>query len=216
MCSFVAMLVTASLVVAAPTPWADPAGSQPGYSYSNGQSENGLFGSPASGPGFFAFAPSFMNANSSNGMPSAVSDKLSVDLLAEGSKRFGKIGVTVQGDYALLGPASVNVAGTLKLTNLITLAVLTQSVAFAPSFPVFNGVGLFAGSAEINLPTGWSSVMVEFENELTAASQQGGTGFIQTKVGTVDVTVVPLPAAAAMIPAAIPMIWWARRRFRRR
>ncbi|HMO25818.1 MAG TPA: hypothetical protein PKB10_06070, partial [Tepidisphaeraceae bacterium] len=56
MCAVVAMFVTSSLVVAAPTPWANPAGSQPGYSYSNGQSENGLFGSPATGPGFCAFA----------------------------------------------------------------------------------------------------------------------------------------------------------------
>lgn len=217
MCACVLGAVTVAGAVAAPTPWSNPNGSTPDYSWSNGQNAEGRFGSPNAVPGRFDFFPAGLEATSNGRDQVSVGDTLSFELLANGSKRFGSVKVNLTGDYAILGDgASVSTVGILRVTNLATSAVLTQGLVANPSFPVAAGAGIWSAMAELSLPANWKNVLVEVENTNSAVSSSDSTGLIATKVGQVGVTVVPLPAAVLAAPAGFAVMFWARRRMTRR
>jgi len=213
----VVLALYASQLTAAPTPWDVPAGNTPDYSWSNGQNATGKLSSPVIVPGRFTFTTQTYTATSSNGVPAAGSDTFSVHLNANGQKRFSTIEVNVLGDYALLGPASVNATGLLKVINNVTAAVVNVPLVLSPGMPITQGFGLYTGTAKATLPADWRDVIVEFTHDLTAVSSQGSTGHLEAKSVVADVTVVPLPAAVFAAPAGFAVMFVARRKlFRHR
>lgn len=215
--AFVVLAVFASLLNAAPTPWDTPAGSTPDYGWSQGQNATGKLSSPIIVPGRFIFTTQTFTATSSNGIPAAGSDTFSVHLNANGQKRFSTVEVNVLGDYALLGPASVQASGLLKVINNLTAAVINVPLVVSPGMPITEGFGLYTGTAKATLPGDWKDIVVEFSHDLTSVSDQGTTGHIEAKSVVADVTVVPLPAAVFAAPAGFAMMFAARRKlFRHR
>jgi hypothetical protein len=211
------LVLSTSLLTAAPTPWDAPAGATPDYSWSNGQNATGKLNSPLAVPGRFTFTTQTYTATSSNGVPAASSDTFSVHLNASGQKRFSTIEVNVLGDYALLGPASVNATGLLKVINNVTAAVINVPLVPSPGMPITQGFGIYTGNAKATLPADWKDIIVEFTHDLTAVSSEGSTGHIEAKSVIADVTVVPLPAAVLAAPAGFAMMFVARRKlFRHR
>lgn len=211
------MVLASSFLRAAPTPWDNPAGSTPDYSWSGGQNDTGKLSSPIAIPGRFTFTTSYFNATSGNGDPAAANDTFRVNLLANGSKRFSSVEVNVLGDYSLLGPASVHASGLLKVINNVTSAVISVPLSLSPSMLITSGFGLYTGHAKANLPADWRDVVVEFSHNLSALSDVGSTGHIESKSVVADVTVVPLPAAVFAAPAGFAMMLVARRKlFRHR
>ncbi|HMO26754.1 MAG TPA: hypothetical protein PKB10_10835, partial [Tepidisphaeraceae bacterium] len=73
-----AMALTFVLSAAAhAVPWSNPNGTVPGvFSWSNGGSDNGLFGDPTIVGSSFVFSPNNFVATASNGSASTVSDRL--------------------------------------------------------------------------------------------------------------------------------------------
>lgn len=213
--AFVVALLSARLM-SAPTPWDNPDGSTPDYSWSAGENDTGKLSSPIVTPGRFTFTTQRFTATSANGDPAAGNDTFRVHLQATGSKRFSTIEVNVLGDYALLGPASVQASGLLRIINNLTAAIVSVPLTVSPSMPITAGVGLYAGQAQATLPADWKDVVIEFSHNLSSSSNVGSTGHIEAKSVVADVTVVPLPAAVFAAPAGFGVMLIARRRFLRR
>jgi hypothetical protein len=193
--------------------WSPPAGAQPDFAYHAGQSAAGLLTDPVAVANFFSFFPTAMQLTAVNGSSVSVNDSASVNLLANPGTSIARVSVAAVGDYAMLGSASVNVVGTLTVTNLSTLASLSTSLVVAPLMPVVTdsaASGIFSGLAHLHLPVGWSEVNVEYNLTPSADSQPGGVAFIDVKVAQISATtVVPEPAALLLLPAWVMM---ARRR----
>ncbi|MDW8263643.1 MAG: hypothetical protein RMJ35_14030, partial [Phycisphaerales bacterium] len=90
-----AVLGLAVAANALPVPWSNPSGTVPGlFSWSNGQSDNGLFGSPIVSGTSFTFFPTNFRAVSSNGVAQTTSDRLSFQIdVAPGAPDFEAVRV---------------------------------------------------------------------------------------------------------------------------
>src|SRR5262245_58379057 len=75
-------------------PWNNPSGSSPGFfSWENGSNDVGLFGSPIAIANSLVFFPSNFKAVSANGVADVKSDKINVDILAEGNLNITQINI---------------------------------------------------------------------------------------------------------------------------
>ncbi len=195
-----ALALASSSTFAAPVPWSNPNGAGTDASWSNGQSDNGLFGSPtvdANGTSFLFF-PSNFKAQSTNGVAQTTSDRLSFTLTAAPGKQIQQVKIHELGDWSILNGGSVKASGALYITKLNvpgfgtvwsdTLDTVYKDVAnnitYNPpsQFPNAPGNGTWDGDFVINLPTGVTSVQVVLNNILQATSTASGTSFIQKKV----------------------------------
>lgn len=208
------VLALASVANAAPTPWDVPAGSQPSFNYSTGQTLNGKLGSGVStGSGFFFTPTNFV----ASGTPSALtSDTLSVILNAKPNQMFTSISSSILGDYSIFGVGSANATGSLTVTNLDTMATLTSPMSFnnLPAATDTSADGGWDGATALALPAGWTNIKVDMETSLLADGTNG-VSLIQGKDGEIGVTTaeVPLPAAALVAPVLAFMGWRAKKRF---
>lgn len=220
--AFVTSILSVALfsgVSEAATSWTTPSGSGILIDYSAGQTDNGLFTdtSPTVAGDTFLFFPNNFTATE---ITSFVTDTLSFIATAKPGQKLHRISAGLNGDWSVLGPATVNATATLTLTNLNTSEVLNQLLTFTPSMPPTSEDGLFAGTGEIILPDGWLNAKVELTTNLSVSGSDpdttgGYAGLIQLKGATVDVQAipVPLPGALAAAPLALGIAWYVRRRW---
>jgi hypothetical protein len=206
-----AVLGTAMLANAVPVPWSNPNGTIPGvFSWSNGQSDNGLFGSPIVSGMSFTFFPNNFRAVGSNGSAQTTTDRLFFQIdVAPGAADLNSITVTELGDYSILNGGQVSAAAFLFVTNIdlpVSLSnPLTQQASTNPGFPLVvaqpnNASGLWAASAVQALPNGWRRITIVLNNTLQASAPAGGTAIIEKKVGGIRID-IPEPGtlSAALV-----------------
>lgn len=199
-------------VAAHAVPWSNPSGTVPGvFSWSNGQSDNGLFGSPIVAGTSFTFFPNNFRAVSNNGVPQTTSDRLSFQVdVAPGAADFSAVRVNELGDFSITNGGTVSAETFLFVTN-IDIPVdppnnpIVNQATTNPNFPLVvaqpgNQNGPWTAVAQANLPGGWRRITIVLNNVLQAATPQGGTALIEKKVGGITITLVPEPG---MISAAV-------------
>lgn len=212
----IVVLVAASTSFAGPSAWSNASGDGQGFTWSNGQNNAGFYASPTELSDGFLFTGANFVANGSNGSSASLDEGFSVRLTADANKRFGKFKLDVFGDFAKLGDATLSASGVLKVTNLASNAVVQQALLLNPASPFAGGFGIFQGAAEVSLPGDWRDVLVQFNHNIAASSTPGATGHVESKLADLEVTVVPLPAATLIAPAAFGLMLWTRRRMMRR
>jgi len=117
----VALAGYASTASAAPVAWDDPSGSADGFTYTDGGSDEGLFGTPVVSGNRFIFHPVAFKAhdkNGTDGISDDASDRLFVTIEAPAGDMITGIGIQEWGDYHVVVGGEVNVFGTLFLTKL--------------------------------------------------------------------------------------------------
>lgn len=220
----VAVLGLAAFANAAPVPWSNPSGSVPGvFSWSNGQSDNGLFGSPVVAGNSFTFFPSNFRAIGSNGGAQTTTDRLSFTLeIAPGNVLFEGLTVNEFGDYSITNGGQVSADAFLFVTNLNAPVnppgnPLTGSASFDNNqLPSGNASGNWSLQIVRNLPpspNGWTRIQVVLNNTLQAVGGANGTASIEKKVGGITITVlVPEPATAGVVASGLGMLLVRRRK----
>lgn len=207
-----AILGLASAVNAAFVPWSNPNGTVPGlFSWSNGGSDEGLFGSPIVAGNTFTFFPSGFLAQAAGPVATSQnkSDRLSFQLDVAPGVNFGSVRVNELGDWAVTNGGQVSADASLFVTNLLD--------PFGPGSPTNAADHFNASVAQPNggganwslqvvqvLPNGWSRVQVVLNNVLQAANSPGGAALIQKKVQGVTITIdVPEPASMTALLAGL-------------
>jgi hypothetical protein len=197
---------------AAPIPWSQPSGSTGQISYSNGQSDKGLFGNPETNGNSFLFFPENFEAQAQNGLADTISDRLAFKIAANPGLELKQITVREQGNWVIAGNGSVKSYGTMYITKLNGTAVayaaipitvgytdLENGVSFtSPSRPTSEGSGEWDGYFNINLPAGVTNVQLVLNNILSVTTGTGGAATIAKTRLAVDVF-VPEPTALAAL-----------------
>ena len=183
--------------------WGNQSGSADYFDWINGQSIHGLFGDPQLvGGNTFLFFPSNFRAESSNGVPDTVSDRLEFELVAHSGYNFSGINITEYGDYGVFGTGYVQAHGNLSVENMITSEALSDILVSNPVSPIISGQGDFSAEASIaiNSPS-WTHLRVILENNMIAISSPGSTSFIEKKIlgNAIALEIVPEPASIAIL-----------------
>jgi len=203
---------TASAAVA----WSTPNGSTGTYAYSNGQSDNGLFGNPTVLANSFIFFPSNFVATASNGGAQTTSDTLSFDITVNTGQTVTAVAVRELGDYSILGNGSVSATGDLIVTDLITTGNTVAPLISTPGSPILTGSGSWTAQATAtNLPNGWTTFHVSLTNILQANAGATSTSTIQKKFAQAGLEVsiiVPEPASVGVLVTACSGLIVLRRR----
>jgi len=208
-----ALLGISSAAFAAPIPWSQPSGSVPGvFSWSNGQSDNGFFGSPIVAGNSFTFFPANFRAVSSNAVADTITDRLSfvIEVAPNNPFPLERIIVNELGDYAITNGGQVSADSALFVTNLdIPVNPPNNPLTGSGSFDrnLLSPPGSDAGIWNIQInrdfpttPDGWRRVQVILNNTLQAASVPGGTALIEKKVAGITITlVIPEPASTSLL-----------------
>jgi hypothetical protein len=198
------------------TSWSTPSGSSDTVTYSEGQSANGLFGSPTVGDDKFLFFPNNFTAESG---AEQSTDTASFLVTAKNGRNINRVSAGLSGDWSILGDGATDAFGTLTLTNPLTSAMITRTFSFTGDFANADGEGTF-GDTVITLPLGWKSARVSLAAGLTATAEDGSTSFVQFKnanvgVETVQGAAVPLPGALLAAIPGVAVAYMARKRMRR-
>lgn len=200
-----ALLGLASASQAAFVPWSQPAGVVPGlFSYSNGGSEDGLFGNPLIVGSSFTFFPTNFKAQTVGANADNTNSRLSFNIdVAPGAIDLLSISVTELGDYTISNGGSVQALASLFVTNLALPIALpgnpqTGSDAFLRNVasPTTES-GQWTLNVVKTLPNGWRTIRVDLDNVLDAAVPgAGSSAFIEKKIGGITITVnVPEPTS---------------------
>lgn len=214
--------VAAPFVVAAPlVPWTIPSGSTTSYMYAGGGSDNGLFGDPLIVGDTFLFFPQNFRAESVNGVPDTVSDRLEFDLWVKNSgDKITEIRLDEYGDWGTLTSGTVSASGTLFITDLDNARLPKNSnLTTAPGMPIVSNVGAsgdWSGYVQIDVANDlvpWQHIKIILNNNLQATSAVGSTSFIQKKVGTagIGITVIPEPATLMLLAGTAGLMLRRRR-----
>ncbi len=183
--------------------WGNSSGNGNGFDWQNGQSLYGLFGDPDLVNGnTFVFFPENFRAESTNGLPGSVSDKLEFELIAHPGFSFQNILVTEYGDYGILDNGIVDVSGGVTVKNMNTSNSLFSSLTTTPSMPVTDGIGEWQAGTQFTIgSTNWTHIKITLENNLFAMSQYGSTAFIEKKVlgNAISFQIIPEPATIATL-----------------
>jgi hypothetical protein len=182
-------------------PWNNPNGNGAFFSWSNGGSDNGLFGSPllVNGGNSFVFFPSNFRAESVGGGADIVSDRLQVTLTAFQGFSFDQILIQEFGDYGVVNGGSVSANMGMFVTNLNNFQVATDNDTFSSNA---NGFGNWSASTQ-TLLSAWippaNQIQIVLNNNLIAISNgQGSVAFIEKKVAGIIIT-VPTPGSLALV-----------------
>lgn len=205
-CALGAVLVSAA-GASAQVAWSNPNGTASFFTWSGGQNDTGLYGSPVLvGGDTFVFTPSDFVARSINGAGAEAHDRLQVDLIANPGFRFSAIDIQEIGDWAVLTQGSVSATGQLTIEdNLIAGRSAVGPLITNPTFPITTpGFDSWTGDAGVDLGAAgpsWTHIRLIVENNLIAISAPGSSTFIQkTFTGAgVSITIVPAPASAALL-----------------
>lgn len=195
---------------AATVAWADPNGSGDGFTFTDGGSDHGLFGTPVVSGNRFFFHPVAFKAHDhdgTDGVSADASDRLFVTIEAAPGDMITGIGIEEWGDYHIVVGGEVNVFGTLFLTKIEGPADVKDSQLVPdPAVPITTvGNGTWTAETFIDLSGGpgpWTKLILSLDNDLVAnATGAGANAKIQKKVITsgVIITVIPEPATLAML-----------------
>lgn len=199
-----ALVGATSVANAVFVPWSNPNGTVPGlYSWSNGGSDNGLFGSPVVAGNSFTFFPSGFKAQTNAGVAQTTSDRLSFQVdVAPGAVDVFSVSVTELGDYGISNGGNVSALASLFVTNIeIPVGIgnpSTASNSFNRNLALGqNETGQWNITAASTLPNGWRRITVVLDNVLQASVPgSGSTALIEKKVQGVTITIdVPEPAS---------------------
>lgn len=216
------VFAVAGSVFASPVPWSSPNGSTLDYNYSNGQSANGLFGDPTVFNGSFLFFPQNFKAVSSNGSTGHADDSVSFDITVKNGKAVTGVTVNELGDYSITGTGTINIGGSLSVTDLappgppVTTTSLLASTPGSPITTTTSTTGNWTATATTtNLPNGWTVFHVNLTNILDASTGPGSVATVQKKIaqGAIEVSIiVPEPASIGLLTAAGSTLLLRRRR----
>lgn len=195
------------------TSWTTPSGSTVNFMYSGGGSDNGLFGDPVIVGDTFYFFPANFRAESNNGIPATVFDRLEFDLQVKTLPNLvSQVIIQEFGDYSILTDGSVQASGTLFVTKLNgpgAGTVSTGNLVATPSMPIVTNVGAsgdWQGDVSVDVTdqiNPWQKVKIVLNNNLQANSAVGSTSFIQKKITSgIAITVIPEPATLALLGVA--------------
>jgi hypothetical protein len=198
---FVCALIVSTLFAAAASaaPWTNPSGSASDYDWSNGESDNGLFGSPTLIGESLFFFPSDFKAESTSATPTQTQDRLRFTITAKPGLMISQVTINETGNYSILGNGSVDVTGLLSVTNQSGPGLVTDALATSPSMPVAtssSAQGGWTGSAIVSPPFGWTTVQVELDNVLSAVAT-GGAASIYKTITEVQIQTLPIPEPSA-------------------
>lgn len=147
-------------VAASPVPWNSPAGSTTFFDYSNGQYANGYFTDPlVLDTGFVFFTSNFV-ASSQNGNSDSKTDTISFDVTVKNNQAVTGIVINELGDYSILGTGTVNIGGSLQITNLAafeapTVEPLLVVVPGSMITTTTNATGQWTGGTNRNQSAQW-------------------------------------------------------------
>ncbi|MGD0786143.1 MAG: PEP-CTERM sorting domain-containing protein [Sedimentisphaerales bacterium] len=175
-------------------PWDNPNGGNSDFSWANGGSEYGRFGSPHLDTGnTLIFSPISFEAVSLDGESVSVSDKLEFE--ASSGYGFQTILITESGDYEIEEAGTVSASGTLWVENLDTSVILSEPL----SFTLLLTESTWQGSAQVSIaPTDWTYIKVTFENELSATAADGSVASIENTASDIKIQ-VPEPATIGLL-----------------
>ncbi|MCB9845001.1 MAG: hypothetical protein H6811_03305 [Phycisphaeraceae bacterium] len=187
------------------TPWNNPNGSGNFFTWQNGGTDNGLFGSPQLiGGNTFLFSPIGFIASADDGATDTKSDRLYFDLHASAGFSISAIQIIEVGTYTVdSGGSSADVNGALSVDDLDSGGTRSEGapVQYSPVPPYGFGTGPYQGSVLADLSAGqpWTNVHVEFTTNLIAISVPGSSATITLDVtgSQVAINIVPAPAGAA-------------------
>lgn len=182
--------------------WTNKDGSASFFDWKNGGSDNGLFGDPTIAGATFTFIPQGWRAESINGVPESVSDRLQVQLTAHPGQSFTGIIIHEAGDYGILTGGSVSANGAAFAVDNTQFRVASDVMDTIPSFPVTSVAGTsgeWTGDVFIDLSAGapWTDLTLVFDNNLLAISNVGSLSFIEKKV--IGITLVPEPGSLVLV-----------------
>lgn len=207
--NLVALMVAAvfSIAVARPASavlWTNSSGTSPGlFSWSNGGSDQGLFGDPVVVGSQFIFSPSNFRAVSSNGVAQTTADRLFVTIDIAPGNSLVAVSLSELGDYSILGTGTVQASGFMFVTDLNSGNVASAVMSTNPVFPLStttSAAGIWSGLISVPLPNGATRVTIIVNNILQAISGANSTAYIEKKnAGLVLDIIVPEPASLSML-----------------
>jgi uncharacterized protein (TIGR03382 family) len=185
-------------------PWVNANGSASYFSWQNGGSDTGLFGSPTLvGGDTFVFFPSNFRAESINGVAGSAYDRLEFEVIAHAGFSFTDIRVTEFGDYGIVGTGSVTAAGTLFVTNLDTAQIEMNDLVTTPASPITSGFGNWQGNALVDVASqNATRLRIVLNNNLVAiTAADGSVAFIEKKVfgSAVGIQIIPSPGSLGLM-----------------
>jgi len=206
----VALMATSAV---AAVPWTTPSGSGDIFTYSGGESDNGLFGDPVVVGNQFIFTPNFLASTTGDANPN---DQLDVNIFAKPGHTITGIIIEEIGSYNIDGTGEVTMSGSLLLQDLDFIfppVVINDPLIMAPSENVngTNMAGPWTGGSIQDLESealgSWQNMHLVLNNELAATASAGTASIAKTGV---IITVLPEPATATLALLGLGFI--ARRR----
>jgi hypothetical protein len=177
--------------------WTNANGSGDFFDWSEGGSDNGMFGDPQLVDGdTWLFFPEAWRAESADGVPDSANDRMQVNLSAHQGQVFTSIRIREAGDYGILGDGAVSASGSAFAANTSSYALGSGVLVTNPTMPVDVGDGPWEAETVIDLDD-WVDFTLVFDNNLLAISGAGSISFIEKKV--VAITFTPEPGSLLML-----------------
>ena len=207
-------------------------GSNSQITYSNGVTDNGLFGNPTlSGVKILFSSPSNFKAVASNSAAQTTSDRVSFLLKKTDGSDLDTIAVSETGDWSILGTGLAKVSGALffyshdaatfgqeySVTPVVTYKNTDNGVTtVSPVIPSGTSTGIWTAELFLDLPTGLKTGELVLNNNLQVTAGAASTSLIQKKGITIGITVpqpgVPEPTSMAVLFAGGSMLLFRRRK----
>lgn len=202
-----------------------PSGTGSFFSWDNGRSDNGLFGSPELLNGStFLFNPIGFTATAQDGSSQSTSDTLRVDLFADAGFFFSQIRFVQVGTYIAQNGGEASLSSSLNvLDNTLSPAGRSSSgnMVFTPG-DLFTSVagqtnsGVYNGSVLATLGTQvdpWTSISIEFAaNLITVTTDAGQSASLTIGVTGSQIAIQVIPAPATLALAGVGLLAAGRRR----
>jgi hypothetical protein len=179
-----------------------------GFSWTDGGSENGYFGTPTLvGGDTFIFTPSAFKAEKTGTGIDSISDTLIVDLMANMGNIITGVKIYEYGDYGITNDGEVDAYGSVIMHRLDAVELdASDTLVTNPIFPfdsegTSTGTQLWNGVMEIT-DLDWTKATVTVNNHLVAiAYDDFSYAFIQKKgvQSQIAIEIIPEPATLVLL-----------------